>query len=1023
MKNQIHRIVHLLVILALLLPAGIRFQPVSAATPSQNVPETGLYRAEITLPDVAARDQIDAMGVVVLEEGSPLVVLVTAQQLDILARLQYQPRHVSELNRLAAANSEALGVQAIDIQSNLDRAAMQWQAAQTEDRDLSPLEGTDPMKPMLSELSAEALTEIASAISPDTDGDGLTDTEESWWCTDPNNPNTDGDANGYSDGQEVAALLNPDLLRQERWAYGPPFGPPNAWPNWNQPGGCNDGDFDTIPDKAEAYMVGTRVGTGNSENTDGDKFDDGQELFGTTYCPGSPNSCGWGSFPRTQDYSFITSGMPSWVKSPGDSPFVAAYPVIKLEVDPVTVKVTTKQIQTVERTITQGEEISTGFTETKGNSTTVGTVDTNTHSTWQEHSTTEGTITPQSYTIPTQETIQTFSLPQISAVEAHEQPITDYLCLLGSRFEIIDAEAEEICQSLQLFLQSPDSEIMDLIQYPVMVTSIYWQTTADKVTGSLVEWMPVFDENLAPTGSAVYPFYGEWKDNNWQWIYPDVSSEVDQVEAKMNMSGITAGEPTRITGFYLPWREGEKASITQSEFGSVSHSSIYAYDFANNSNFSIAAIAGGEVLDKYEDSNGNCPSIADIDVTDRNKGQKFKYCTDLDDPLDPKDTYSCEEKTCEGKNCGVQACTKLMNFVQIKHDDGSIAYYWHLLKDSVNFEKGNRVEKGSVIGRVGTTGWSTNNHLHLQVMKDGKTIPIGFAEVPLVDGKLNTGGPYTSQNKQASSCTDQQVSAPPPASASAGLAPQNKPQGFIEFIGQKISNWIGRFFRRNSSQSAVPGCSEDSCAEQVAGATDQPVSYPEGKTTSECGGSNAVADLSMDGLGVGGGSGMTNSFDGSDWSSLRIWSETTTNGEGWSTSHSDLRMTSEYSEVSRSTTNTLVSTEAWSTAITVDPTQAAQLTFNYLLQNTGSDALVNMRQADINIQIGSLPVITWRAPDRSNLMPGQYAGPFGSDVIPLTLDQLAAIDNGAPIRVLLTSVNNEIESPRIAGLKSPLFAK
>jgi len=145
-------------------------------------------------------------------------------------------------------------------------------------------------------------------------------------------------------------------------------------------------------------MVGTRVGTGDSENTDGDKFDDGQELFGTTYCPGAPLSCGYGSYPRTQDFSFITSAMPSWIRPPGDSPFVAAYPVIEFLVDPNTIRVTTKEIHTIERTITEGEEISTGFAETEGNSTTVGTVDTNTHSTWQEHSTTEGGIEPAALT-------------------------------------------------------------------------------------------------------------------------------------------------------------------------------------------------------------------------------------------------------------------------------------------------------------------------------------------------------------------------------------------------------------------------------------------------------------------------------------------------------------------------------------------------------------------------------------------------------------------------------------------------
>ena len=54
-------------------------------------------------------------------------------------------------------------------------------------------------------------TAIGSPAEPDpsvdTDGDGLTDTEETALGTDPNVADTDGD--GFSDGQEVAAKTDP----------------------------------------------------------------------------------------------------------------------------------------------------------------------------------------------------------------------------------------------------------------------------------------------------------------------------------------------------------------------------------------------------------------------------------------------------------------------------------------------------------------------------------------------------------------------------------------------------------------------------------------------------------------------------------------------------------------------------------------------------------------------------------------------------------------------------------------------
>jgi len=49
--------------------------------------------------------------------------------------------------------------------------------------------------------------ESLDTISDDTDGDGLKDTEESYWNTDFQNPDTDGD--GFLDGEEVASGHNP----------------------------------------------------------------------------------------------------------------------------------------------------------------------------------------------------------------------------------------------------------------------------------------------------------------------------------------------------------------------------------------------------------------------------------------------------------------------------------------------------------------------------------------------------------------------------------------------------------------------------------------------------------------------------------------------------------------------------------------------------------------------------------------------------------------------------------------------
>jgi len=50
-------------------------------------------------------------------------------------------------------------------------------------------------------------SDISFALDADWDNDGLANREESFWNTDPNNPDTDGD--GYLDGEEVASGHDP----------------------------------------------------------------------------------------------------------------------------------------------------------------------------------------------------------------------------------------------------------------------------------------------------------------------------------------------------------------------------------------------------------------------------------------------------------------------------------------------------------------------------------------------------------------------------------------------------------------------------------------------------------------------------------------------------------------------------------------------------------------------------------------------------------------------------------------------
>lgn len=55
------------------------------------------------------------------------------------------------------------------------------------------------------------------------------------------------------------------------------------------------------------------------------------------------------------------------------------------------------------------------------------------------------------------------------------------------------------------------------------------------------------------------------------------------------------------------------------------------------------------------------------------------------------------------------------NYIMIRHDDGSVANYWHLKKDGVLVAVGDSVRTGQPIGLSGNTGYSAFPHLHFEV--------------------------------------------------------------------------------------------------------------------------------------------------------------------------------------------------------------------------------------------------------------------------------------------------------------------
>jgi murein DD-endopeptidase MepM/ murein hydrolase activator NlpD len=58
------------------------------------------------------------------------------------------------------------------------------------------------------------------------------------------------------------------------------------------------------------------------------------------------------------------------------------------------------------------------------------------------------------------------------------------------------------------------------------------------------------------------------------------------------------------------------------------------------------------------------------------------------------------------------------NFVLVRHGEGYYTRYCHL--SAVTVPKGKQVKRGEVVGKVGDTGFSFGDHLHLDFRKGGE---------------------------------------------------------------------------------------------------------------------------------------------------------------------------------------------------------------------------------------------------------------------------------------------------------------
>jgi MBG domain (YGX type)/CARDB/Bacterial TSP3 repeat len=258
----------------------------------------GPYVTAVTLNGMGSIEHLRELNVPILSAHQDhAIVVVNKVQLERLAWHSMFPQGtelVSQALALGAANARQMAV----VAHTLTSASL---------------------------LGRVSTGDVATCLSGHTDADGsctLTAQERQWWCLTPGTSDSNG--NGVSDDKEIQGIR--DWLQHKtlsRLVQGPPF---SGWSVLNKPG-CTDADQDGVPDNVEIYVLGLNP---NSPNTANDRYTDGQKLFGIgPPCPAGGCSDG---LPYPQ--------LPGWVKAPYDSPYVAAMPLPKVDVDENSIGVT-----------------------------------------------------------------------------------------------------------------------------------------------------------------------------------------------------------------------------------------------------------------------------------------------------------------------------------------------------------------------------------------------------------------------------------------------------------------------------------------------------------------------------------------------------------------------------------------------------------------------------------------------------------------------------------------------------------
>lgn len=242
----------------------------------------------------------------------------------------------------------------------------------------------------------------------------------------------------------------------------------------------------------------------------------------------------------------------------------------------------------------------------------------------------------------------------------------------------------------------------------------------DNAISSEEAWALSLEEGVDPTRITYLNLrlcdeYGDGSEMTPAWKF----TYIDDLDVESNVYlHVVTGEPI------MPgWLGGPQIETC----GASNVNDLYDFPIPSSAGYFTTTYCKGDWLgDRY--------------ATENHHGWDFNQSDDLGDPIE---AVKGGRIAYVQNNCD-HCTTGWGNYVKIEQEDGLVGIYAHM--ETVAVKTGWTIDKGRVLGYIGSTGWATGPHLHFETQKGG--IPVNPKFQWVASGGSNQNGYLSDDGKE-----------------------------------------------------------------------------------------------------------------------------------------------------------------------------------------------------------------------------------------------------------------------------------